>query len=691
MYEISIDFETYSEVDLEKQGVYAYAQHPSTEILCCAYAINNDKIQVYRCDSQEVPRDLLDAISAGAKIRAWNANFERLIWQYVAVKKLGWGVVNITQWIDDMAVSAYCGFPLSLEKCANMLKLDARKDKRGKELISKFCKKRTLPQDDTHGFNDLVSYCIQDVKVQQSIVAALPRRDLPEAYQKVWVSTQKLNDRGIRIDVNSVKNALPAYDTYIAALQNRLQEITQGKVKTGKQVAKILEFINDSGCDLDDLQKNTLKSFSSNDPLVSEIISIRQDTALSSISKYKKMLQCHIAGKLHGTLQFFGATRTGRFTGRLVQLQNLPRASVADNVIDALQHNRTSELNSFGKLSTTLKNALRQMLIADGVYAISDYANIEPRIIAWLADDHDTLISYVREDDQYLRMAASIFNDDLDVLINEYTKRTPEAQHKRLIGKITVLGCGYGMGAAKFLSMANTEYRLGMDENTALRCIQAYRKEKYKVPELWAQLEKAAKSATAFKGRVFKVGRVSFCHTKWHLFCKLPSGRNLCYPYARLGNVWITEDAKKLVLPIGAVPMNAKIKSKEPVIIFKEVPDDEHVVRWSSIWGGTFLENISQAIAADVLQFALLRLDDEGMRTVLHVHDEIVCDVDDTNARGHASASNMCMAENSYTLDLPQRTKSSLDTLNLLMITPCDWSKDLPLKVEGFYSKRYRK
>jgi DNA polymerase len=247
MVEISIDFETYSECDI-KAGFWKYSEHPSTEILCLKYSVDGQQPKEYKYgDSKEVLNNLFGLIQSGCKLRAWNANFERAIWENVAVKKLGWVNVAVEQWIDDMAMAAYYAYPLSLKRCGDALKLEQEhlKDTKGVFLLNKFSKprkptknnpsERTLPTDDPESYQDLLNYCHQDVKSQQAIVARLPKQHLPEHEQEAWTLDSKINSNGILIDLKMAQGAIKLLAQHEENLLQELRTLTDGEVRTAKQ------------------------------------------------------------------------------------------------------------------------------------------------------------------------------------------------------------------------------------------------------------------------------------------------------------------------------------------------------------------------------------------------------------------------------------------------------------------------
>jgi len=688
MVEISIDFETYSETDLTKVGVWKYAEHPSTEILCMSYSVNNGEVRHIRQDtnmtssveivrsvngelrhirpdiSMPLPIELVKLINNGCKLRAWNANFERAIWELVAVKRLNWPPVAIHQWIDDMAIAAYFSYPLSLERCGAALKrcgkslglpIEHLKDVKGTLLINRFSKPRKptkndpririLPTDDPIKFNEFVDYCDQDVRAQQAIVKALPRQNLPEAEQKAWELDSLINSKGLNIDVEMAQGAIKLMAKHEESLLKEFSELTNGEVTSVKQTAKFLIWLSSQGTYIPDLKKETVHNKLNNvnackdlTPKTERALRIRQELGLASVAKYKKMLEAAcIDGRVRGTIQFMGATRTGRFAGRLIQIQNFPKGTqLIEGTIDAIKAVKSEYFNYF-KVDTlkTLSNGLRQAIIAPKGkrLSVADYASIENRVLAWYANDEATLQGFRDNTDQYKVMASSLFNVP-------YEDVTTSQRH---VGKVIILGCGYQMGHKTFHETANGIYKLGITLEEAEFYVHKYRETYYKNAILWRALDKAAKDALRYRGKAFVVGgtpngRVIYKVIGQNLYCKLPSGRNLCYPKARIVNDGWDK------------------------IYFKA----EIMRKWvdSSTYGGKLCENICQATSRDLLVNALNNLHAAGYETVAHVHDEIICET---------------------------QSPQTLDEQIAIMTKNPPWAETLPLKAEGYFGRRYKK
>jgi DNA polymerase len=658
--EISIDFETFSECDLTKSGSWKYARHPSTEILSLSYSINNNEPVTFRCDDvSTTPEELFELIKQGAFLRAWNANFEKAIWEEVAVKKLKWIAVSDDKWIDDMAIAATYAYPLQLKRCGDALGLPQEhlKSNKGTLLINKFSKLnqsrkkadnkkliRVLPEDDLNAFEDFLDYNRQDVVAQQSIVNALPKQHMTEYEQDAWVLDSNINKRGILIDIKMAEGAVALLKMHEEKLLSELSKITDNKVTSVKQVAKFREWLSIEGCDLPNLQKETISNYLSQEDLTCtdkaiKALKLRQELGLASVSKYKAMINCACNdNRVRGALQFKGATRTGRFAGRLIQIQNFPRGKhLSEETIEKIQNADYDALNSSDEsLTKLISNGLRQALIAPSgkILGVADYAGIENRVLAWLANDKKSLRGFENGEDQYKVMAASLFN----VKYEEVNKA------QRTIGKVIILGCGYSMGTEKFHHHANDIFKLNLTEREAEIYVSKYRETYDSNVKLWRELDNAAKNALKTPGMAFSVGtppngKVIFKKINSNLYCHLPSKRNLCYPQAKIDD-----------------------SGKWEQIVFKS----EVLKKWviDRTYGGKLCENICQAVSRDLLVDALKNLESKNYKTVAHIHDEIICEFDESH---------------------------SLEEMIDIMTQKPAWAKTLPLKAEGFTSKRYKK
>lgn len=563
----NVDFETRSVVDLRKCGMYVYAEHPTTDVLCLAYSINGQDPEVW-VPGQEPPEELVQYVANSGDLHAWNAAFERTIWRHI-MPRYGFPAVKNRQWVCTAAEAANMGLPRKLEECAKALDSKYKKDEAGHRLMLQVSKPRRTEEDgtivwwqDADKLERVYAYCQQDVRTEMAIAKQVQR--LSDRERMLYMLDQLINDRGMTLNFFAVREA----QRHVAYLEaqglEELQEITGGKVKTPKQVQALKQWLRQEGCPMPDLTKDTVAAaLKTAQGPTREVLRIRQDHSRSSTAKLDAMERaCCRDMRVRGMLMYYGANRTGRWAGRLVQPQNLPREKV--NGID-----------------------LRAMLVASPGHRlmIGDYGQIEARILCWLAGE-----SY--GDQEYEKTAAAIFG----VPVEGVTK------DQRFVGKMAVLGLGYGMGASKFAAQSGVEFEL------AQRAVNVYRSNKRGIPLLWRSAEAAARQAIIDPGRFSYVGagaHVRYSMQQGCLRCDLPSGHSLYYQAPRI------DDDGLSYMGIG--------------------PGGNW--RREYTWGGKLVENLDQAISRDRLADALLRLERRGYPVVMHAHDEAVSDV----LNGHGS------------------------------------------------------
>jgi len=626
---VYIDFETRSEVDLRKAGVYRYAEDPSTEVLCMAYKLNDRPTKLWK-RGEDWPVALDVPIGHGWTIHAHNAQFERLIWGMMT-KREYWPQVPLEVWSCTAARAAAYGLPRSLDGATKALGLDVLKDDGGHRLMLQMCKPRrpskTNPAkwfDDAERLERLYAYCIQDVEAEYALAQAIP--ELSEDELEVWRLDQRINDRGVQLDVETIEAALRLLGKLDKKAKKEITELTGGAVTSPGQVAKLLEWLKDLGVYAEDLQAETV------DRLLKELcevetwrtfnawraLNIRREHSKSSTKKFKAMstVACK-DGRARGLLLYHGA-HTGRWAGRLVQPQNMPRASVkagaqTEYAIELVREGAINDLEMlYGPVTSTLSALLRPQIVAatGRTLLVADYSSIEARVLLWLARDKDGLDVFRRGDDIYKEMAGTIYGKDPATV----------TKAERALGKTAILGLGYGMGWKKFRATCESQ-GIEIDDKEAERVVKAYRKKYWMVKKLWNTIETA------------------FIHIaeRGHNFYKLPSGRLLHYQNLRY----------------------------EHTDILSYTAENSQTKKWERVetWGGKLVENIVQAIARDVMADAMRRLE-FFCPIVLTVHDEIICESD---------------------------TPESLGNVETVMCTPPAWASDLPIAVEGWSGTRYRK
>lgn len=673
---VHFDFETYSECDLKSCGSWVYSEHTSTEALCMAYAYDNEEPQLW-LPGEPLPDFVTNP--TGYTLAAWNAFFEFGIW----VNTLGWPTTEYTQWSDTMAQAAAMALPLSLENCGKVLLNDSdmQKSKRGKLLIQRLCKPyRGKRVQDPEMLKELHDYCLQDVVAERAIDKMLLPLSTEE--KKVWANDLRMNVQGIHIDMHSVGNAIEIMEQEIARLNAEVVSITKGAltdVAKRQQVQAYCE--SEQGFTLDSYTKGYIAETLKRDDVpavVRRLLEIRQKTGKTSTAKYTALTNVTANdGRIHGCTFYHGAS-TGRWSGRLFQPQNLPRPSFDDtDYAISLFYMKDPEIleMTYGDPMEVLSSCLRGMITTEpgNKLVVSDYNAIEGRVLAWLADEEHTVKDYYDGKDQYKVCATWMFD-------KPYADITKD---ERQAGKPADLGLGYGGGVAAFHQFAQVYHvdydrlydsmypnataeevekaeqsaKFFLEKNPGLmstkHCIaadlakQKWRNNRPATVEFWASLEEAALDAVREPGTKFTTGRITFCiydEAKSYLLCKLPSGRHIAY-------------AKPKIKP-GTFG--------NPALWYKGV--NSVTRKWSDqqTYGGKLAENVTQAVARDLLAEALLRVADNGYPPVLSIHDEILSEVPDNDSK-------------------------NIDEFDELLCVSPDWADGLPLLAKGFESYRYRK
>lgn len=656
----TIDFETRSRLELMEVGAFKYSEHESTEVLSLAYDVGRGP-QIWHQFLKEPPIDLFAHIWEGGIIEAHNAEFEYCIWKNVCVKKYGWPELEGNRFRCSAAKAAVMSMPRKLEKLCAALDSPIKKDLEGKKHMLKMSKPRNPtkknPNEWLDGFADyerLFDYNIDDIRSEESCSQILPPLSLRA--QKLWELTLKINERGIHIDSDLCEIALDFARRFARELQDELGKITNGVVRTAKQNAKMKDFLKIRGVLMENLQAGTvdevLKAGSSMDPVARRVLEIRQALGKSSITKYKSML--NIAGKgnrVRGSLLAFGAS-TGRYTGRGIQPQNFVKAPPGfnvENVYRALAlYDYEFFKTVFPDVYLALSAGLRGMICAESgkILRVADWNAIEARIIQWLAGDYENLKIYNSTQDPYKDMASIIYG----VPYSKVTKA------QREVGKRAVLGCGFGMGWRKFAQTCE-QFGMPVSDELAQRAVEAYREKYYLVKEYWYALEAACIQAVRRP-----MARVDFNNLqilfrgRW-LMIQLPSGRRISYYEPQI-------KTEKRELP-KKKPTDAPRFSEKPGLTY--MAEDPKTKQWvrERTYGGKLAENVTQAVAADVMTEGMFRVERAGYSTILTVHDEVV------------------------TEDL--KTFGTLKEFETLMSVVPKWAIGLPVKVETFEAERYRK
>ena len=647
MKEIGIDIETYSSNDIVKGGIYKYVEAPDFTILLFAYCVDGGPVQcVDLAQGETIPDDIVVALRDPNVVKtAFNATFER-----VCISKFfGWPLMDPSQWKCTMVRAARMGLPLSLEQCGEVLRLAEGKMKEGKALIRYFSVPtkgvRHMPSDAPDRWELFKAYNIRDVEVEQAILKKVRRLEPAEFDERLYAIDQRINDRGVLIDRQLVDNAARFDSEYKALLFREAQELAG--MENPNSTAQIKDYLHRvTGFTVDSLNKKSLDDIEERLqywPKAQRVLAIRREMGKTSNMKYAAMQECVCEdGRIHGLLQFCGASRTGRWAGRLVQIQNLPQNHLKD--LDyARQLVKAGDLDDFmlqySNPTQVLSELIRTAFVAkDGhTFHVCDFSAIEARVIAWLAGEQWVLDVFREGGDIYCATAGQMFNC-------EVKKHGPNAELRQK-GKIAVLALGYGGGVAALEAMGGA--RMGLSQDEMRDIMQKWRRANPRIVNFWATIEKAAIHAIK-TGEEVTIHRGIVVSYKWGaLLITLPSGRTICYPRADVG-----------------IERNDGWRGDHPIIEYEGV--NQTTKKWERVrtYGGKLTENVVQAIARDILGVIILRAHDAGLNIVFHVHDEIVVEA------------------------TPQQTLQDVETI---FSQPINWCKDLPLKGAGYTTPYYLK
>ena len=629
---IWIDFETRSECDLKVEGVYNYARHPTTQVLCMSYAYNDEPVQTWR-PGEPFPR-------MNGQIRAHNAAFERLIFWHVLDQQ-----IPLEQFYCTAAQARANCAPGSLEDVARFAGTNMRKDHRGNYLVRQCC----VPpfKDDPHLIQELIEYCEQDVRTMRAASKAM--RELTDEELADYHINERINDRGVLVDVFLCQAAVRFAADELQEIERIVREVTKGEItsvrspkmrewvkdRVGPQALKLME--RDDKYSIDKTARANLLAMDDPEevpPEVADVIQCADDLWASSVAKFKRLND--LAGDDHrvrGAFVFAGGSATGRASSYGAQVHNFTRVCAEDP--EAVRHAMVRGhkiVPKFGKRVTdVLKGMLRPAMIpAKGhQFIVADWASIEARVTPWLSNNgQDKLELFKTGQDVYKFNASRTFG----CAIEDVTK------DQRQVGKVQELACGFAGGVGAFAAMGRV-YGINMPEDEARRMVNAWRlANKWSVP-FWNEIELAYTRAIGRQGEIFSAGKIKYLFRGEHLWYALPSGRVLCYPYARFEDDGSITYAKA---------------SWKPAADAKEWPR-------ARLWRGLACENVTQAVANDLLRYSLRNLNN----VVLHVHDEIVVESDE-----------------------PEIAREAMVRV---MTTPPDWAVDLPLAVEANIMGRYGK
>ena len=659
MTTISIDIETYSKIDLTKSGVYKYIEE-DFEILLIAYAYNDEEVKIIDLKNGEKipPQFKKDLFDESIIKTAFNANFERVCLSKYFNKNLSPKMFRCTQ-----VHALYLGLPHGLDKVAKTLRLKEQKLEEGKNLIRFFMNGKNVDLitskenskeklEVLKKYEEFKKYCINDVVVERSIKKILEKVKIPEIENKLWQLDQEINDRGVLVDKNLLENACIYDSEFKEALIKKLKAIT--KVENPKSNNQIKLYLKSLGLEVSSLNKESLEKLLKNEEVlnnpkyeeIKEVLNLRSKLNKTSTKKYEAMKRCVCSdGRIRGLFQFYGANRTGRWAGRLVQVQNLPQNKLSnlDEVRSIISNDYKSKLPSrdkCNKYNEDISNILSQLIRTTFIpkenhrFIIADFSAIEARIIAFLSNEKWKIDVFNTHGKIYEASASKMFNID----INEITKES-ELRQK---GKIAELALGYQGGVGALVSMG--AYNMNLCEEDLIEIVKAFRSSNINIVKLWKKVERAFIKAVKDKTVVNIDKNISFIYEGNILFIKLPSGRRLSYIRPRID---FNNSFNKYVITYEGVDSVSKKQTR------------------LTTYGGKLVENIVQAISRDILGYAMLNLKDRGFDIVMHVHDEIVVEV--------------------------ENKVSSVEEICEIMCSENPYLKDLTLKADGFESMYYKK
>lgn len=663
MKSLSLDIESFSSIELAKGGVYRYCESPDFEILLVGYSVDGGEVQVVDLSAGEtLPVEILEALTDDSiKKWAFNANFERIcLSRYLSnmdipldpfadnhpsAGTLGTAkYLNPDSWRCSMVWSAYMGLPLSLEGVGAVLGLEKQKLVEGKDLIRYFCKpctpttsngKRTrnMPKHAPEKWETFKAYNHRDVETEMAIQERLAKFPVPDAVWEEYILDQEINDRGVALDRTLVRNAIAADARSREKLTLLMKEITE--LDNPNSVVQMKEWLAGHGLETDTLGKKAVVELlmTAPEPL-GKALSLRQQLAKSSVKKYQSMENAVCAdGRAHGMFQYYGANRTGRWAGRLIQMQNLPQNHMP-NLELARALVRAGDFAALELLYDSVPEVLSQLIRTAFVpkpghkFIVADFSAIEARVIAWLAGERWRNEVFASHGKIYEASASQMFH----IPMEEITKGSPLRQK----GKIAELALGYGGSVGALKAMGALEMGLSEDELQPL--VTAWRSSNPNIVRLWWDVDKAVKQAVRER-TVKETHGIRFECQSGMLFITLPSGRRLCYVKPRIGTNQFGSDC----------------------VTYEGISNTK---KWDRIesYGPKFVENLVQAISRDILCYAMQA--QQHCSIVMHVHDEIVVEAD---------------------------PRMSTEILCRQMSRTPPWAEGLLLKAEGYETSFYKK
>lgn len=625
IHTLSLDVETFSDVDLKKCGVYKYAESSDFEILLFGVSVDGGEVTVYDLASGDtVPEEIIRALSDDSVIKwAYNASFERVclsVWlrrnypQYFSSYSIEGDTVrnylDPSSWRCSLVWGAYMGLPLSLEGIGKVLKLENQKMAEGKALIRYFCvpckptkanggRMRNLPEHDPVKWSTFIAYNKRDVETEMAIQQKLSKFPVPDFLWEEYHLDQEINDRGIQLDMVLVEQAIAIDNRSREELSAKMRQLTA--LENPNSVQQMKEWLTKHGLEVDSLDKKAVKELlKTAPPELAEVLELRRQLAKSSVKKYQAMQNAVCAdGRARGMFQFYGANRSGRWAGRLIQLQNLPQNHMA-HLEDARSLVRSGDYTLLSALYDSVPEVLSELIRTafvprDGYkFIVSDFSAIEARVLSFLAGESWRLKVFAENGDIYCASASAMFHVPVE--------KHGQNAHLRQKGKIAELALGYGGSVGALKSMGALE--MGLSEEELQPLVDAWRTSNPNIVQLWWDVDNAVKTTVRQRLDTETHG-IRFRYRSGMLFIVLPSGRQLCYVKPKMGTNKFGGDS----------------------VTYEGVGSTK---KWERIesYGPKFVENIVQAVSRDILMYAIRTL--SHCFIVGHVHDELIieCSMD---------------------------------------------------------------
>ncbi len=644
MQKISIDIETFSDIDLVKCGVYKYADSPAFEILLFAYSIDGGEIHIIDLASgDKLPEEIISAIKSDTVIKtAFNAQFERVCLS----KHLGI-LLDPSSWYCTAVQAAELSLPASLADVGAALGLERQKMTEGKDLIKYFCvpckptksnggRTRNMPKDAPEKWTLFKKYCKRDVDVERQIAEKLKKYLLSKSEHDLYVLDQNINDRGVLVDLELARQAVKLNSIQTAVATEQAYTLTG--LENPNSVAQLKAWLIENGVEIESLSKKAVAALADEtDGDIQEMLHLRLLMSKTSVKKYEAVMRSVCRdNRVRGMMRFCGASRTGRWSGNILQPQNLPQNHLPDLTLarDIVKDGDFEMLDmTFGNVPNVLSELIRTVLISkpNHRFIVADFSAIEARVLSWLAGEQWRLDTFRNGGDIYCASASQMFRVPVE--------KHGVNGHLRQKGKISELACGYGGSVGALKNMGAVE--MGVPEDELQGLINDWRNANPHIVKLWTEVGNAAMKAIKEK-TIVSLGKLVFMYERGILFIRLPSGRRLSYIKPRIGTNRFGGDS------ITYMGVSASKK-------------------WERLetFGGKLVENIVQAIARDLLASAMMNVANAGYNIVFHVHDEIIAEAPD----GQGSVDEMCM---------------------LMSINP-DWADGIPLSADGYECEYYRK